>query len=312
MNSLISIIIPTFNRVSLLGETLDSIIAQTYKNWECLVVDDGSRDRTEELLEFYTELDPRIQFYKRPANRRRGANSCRNYGFEISKGAYINWFDSDDLMHPEKLRTQLNLLLNSSFDFCVSESLSFEGDLSNKLNLRFQNMKSSNLIYDFISMKIGWMTPSALWKRSFLETMEVLFNENLNAAQEWEFHIRILSTSKNYDIISQPLEFIRIHKHNITSDNGLEKHWYYFMARLEVYKNINLDGKSTLFLKNYLVNYFKRTIVAQDLKRSLDCWFKFYIEEYEVSIVKKFAALIAIFSYYLFNKGNYFLQKINY
>jgi len=313
VSTLISIIIPTFNRVSLIGETLDSIIAQTFTNWECLVVDDGSVDRTEELLKFYTELDPRIQFHKRPANRKKGANSCRNYGFEISQGTYINWFDSDDLMHPEKLGLQFNQLSGSNFNLCVCQSLVFENDIKKTLGRRFENLLSENILYDYLRMKIGWLTQEPLWSRKFVLKLPKIFNEDLLAAQEWEFHARALSLMDTYAVIDKPLVYHRKHKNTITySKNILFKEWNYFLARLEVYRNIDLERRSNLFLKNYLINYFKKTIVVRDFKRAIHCWYMFYIKESEVSYSKKGIALIAIFSYRLFNNGNYFLQKINY
>ena len=79
MKPLVSIIIPTYNRAHLIAETLDSIIAQTYTNWECIVVDDGSTDPTDELMETYCKKDSRFQYYHRPKNRPKGANACRNY-----------------------------------------------------------------------------------------------------------------------------------------------------------------------------------------------------------------------------------------
>lgn len=83
---LVSIIIPTYNRAHLIGETLDSVLAQIYTNWECIVVDDGSTDSTAELLAFYVEKDSRFQYHHRPKDRLKGANACRNYGFELSRG----------------------------------------------------------------------------------------------------------------------------------------------------------------------------------------------------------------------------------
>ena len=81
-NPLVSIIIPTYNRAHFIGETLESVLAQTYHNWECIVIDDGSTDYTDELMEFYCEKDSRIQYYHRPSHKPKGANACRNYGFE--------------------------------------------------------------------------------------------------------------------------------------------------------------------------------------------------------------------------------------
>ena len=111
MNPLVSIIIPTYNRANLIGETLNSIKAQTYTNWECIVVDDGSTDQSDRVLEIYCKKDHRFQFYNRPEKRPKGANACRNYGFKKSKGVYILFFDSDDFMLKTKLELQLNYLL---------------------------------------------------------------------------------------------------------------------------------------------------------------------------------------------------------
>src|SRR5690606_34265329 len=97
---LISIVIPTYNRAQFIAETLTSVKNQTYQNWECVVVDDGSTDNTIEIIQQFTASDDRFKLYSRPTNRPKGANACRNYGFEVSSGLYINWFDSDDIMAP--------------------------------------------------------------------------------------------------------------------------------------------------------------------------------------------------------------------
>ena len=110
METLISIIIPTYNRSNFIGETLDSILAQNYKNWECIIVDDASTDYTDELLDFYCKKDSRIQYFHRPLELKKGANSCRNYGFSRSRGKYVKWFDSDDVMHISYLKHNIETL----------------------------------------------------------------------------------------------------------------------------------------------------------------------------------------------------------
>ncbi|RXG13770.1 glycosyltransferase involved in cell wall biosynthesis [Leeuwenhoekiella aestuarii] len=112
---LVSIIIPTYNRAHLIGETLDSVLAQTYTHWECIVVDDGSTDGTDEVLAEYVAKDSRFQYHHRPKDRPKGANACRNYGFELSQGEYIQWLDSDDIIKENKLEAQVNLIINQSF-----------------------------------------------------------------------------------------------------------------------------------------------------------------------------------------------------
>ena len=81
---LVSIIIPTYNRASLIKETLHSVQSQTYKNWECIIVDDGSIEDTALAIQEFLR-DIRMKFYNRPANKQKGASSCRNYGLELAK-----------------------------------------------------------------------------------------------------------------------------------------------------------------------------------------------------------------------------------
>jgi len=130
MNSpLVSIIIPTYNRAHLIGETLDSVLAQTYTNWECIVVDDGSADGTDKLLATYCEKDARFQYHNRPSNRLKGANACRNIGFELSKGEYVNWLDSDDIWSRNKIEEQIKILIVSDSDIVTCKWGRFEKDV---------------------------------------------------------------------------------------------------------------------------------------------------------------------------------------
>ena len=85
MNPLVSIIIPVYNREFVLVETLKSIIQQSYHNWECILVDDGSTDGTMTLLQKYKDIDARIKTLTRPNNLLKGANSFGNYGFSVSE-----------------------------------------------------------------------------------------------------------------------------------------------------------------------------------------------------------------------------------
>ncbi len=137
---LVSIIIPTFNRAYLMVETLESVIAQTYQNWECIVVDDGSSDYTEELMKFYCEKDDRFQFYQRPKTRKKGASACRNYGLEKYKGEYVQYLDSDDLLDASKFTEQLKVLKERpplSLPTCKW------GSINSSINLRFKTKYNS-------------------------------------------------------------------------------------------------------------------------------------------------------------------------
>ena len=313
-DSKVSIIIPSYNRAAFLGETLDSIRAQTYLNWECQVIDDGSTDHTAELLEFYMERDPRFFYHKRPETRLKGANACRNFGFEICNGEYVNWFDSDDLMHPGKLEKQINMLKSSDGEFCVCQSSVFEQDLNEKMDLRFQDIKSEDFFYDYLIMKIGWLTQSPLWRKDFLDTLKYLFDEDLPAAQEWEFHLRILDKVNDYSILEETLVYLRKHECGITYNRKNDlREWGYFLARLKIYQNkeLELGRREVDYLKGYLLNTFKKMLVKKN-KYAFKAWKTFIIPEKRIDFSAKTAALISMIFYFVFDRGNFMLQKVKY
>lgn len=106
----VSIIIPTFNRIDFLKEALLSVKNQIINNWECLIIDDGSTDQTDVVIQTIIKDDFRFKYFKRPENYPKGAASCRNYGLGLSKGKYIQWLDDDDLLSINKLELQVKLL----------------------------------------------------------------------------------------------------------------------------------------------------------------------------------------------------------
>ncbi len=105
-----SIVIPTYNRASLIEKTIKSLLSQTYRDFEILVIDDGSTDNTAAVIQSIS--DKRVNYYKKE-NAERGA--ARNYGAQLAKGDYINFFDSDDVAYPNHLATA-NKLIDSNPD----------------------------------------------------------------------------------------------------------------------------------------------------------------------------------------------------
>ena len=102
---LVSIITPTYNCAKFSARTIDSVQAQTYQNWEMIIVDDLSQDNTKEIVAQYMQNDPRIQYHVLPTNS--GAAVARTTAMKLAKGAYMAFLDSDDIWYPEKLEKQL-------------------------------------------------------------------------------------------------------------------------------------------------------------------------------------------------------------
>ena len=203
---LVSIIIPTFNRAHLIGETLDSVLAQTYQNWECLVVDDGSTDGTETLLNEYLTKDCRFIFITRPPTCIKGAPTCRNVGFKAAKGEYVWFFDSDDIIPISILQTRINFATaHVGYDFYVFQTIRFFNTITHKDCIWNDLSRShTNDITDFLKLSPPWHTSGPLWKRSFLKTSQITYTEGVKSWQDWEFHIRVLTETTNY--IKDPSE----------------------------------------------------------------------------------------------------------
>ena len=106
MNELVSIIMPSYNTAKFISETIDSVLAQTYENWELIIVDDCSKDDTDTVVARYT--DPRIRYLKNEVNS--GAAVSRNRALREAKGRWIAFLDSDDLWTPEKLQKQIRFM----------------------------------------------------------------------------------------------------------------------------------------------------------------------------------------------------------
>lgn len=310
MENLISIIIPTFNRAHFIGETLDSILHQTYYNWECIVVDDNSTDYTQELLELYVEKDNRIRYFNRPEDLIPGANSCRNYGFNLSKGDFINWFDSDDLMHPNKLEKQISVLNTTLKDMCVCQTMVFENEKN--IGLRSQIINSGDPLNDFILNNIKWLTQAPIIRKDILLQTNHTFDPQLMQSQEWDYFVRLLSHKISYVGINEPLVFFRKHKDSISyGEFHIGKIYSFFKARLKVLQRLDshLTVKSRNHLKNALIGAYTSSLhlrefeIANKMKSDIQKLKK----DYNI-IYRKLQLELAYYSIKLCRKGEFFLK----
>lgn len=132
--NLVSIITPSYNSEKFIGKTIESVLAQTYQNWEMIIVDDKSTDSSTDIIKNYTEKDERIRLIM--LNKNGGVASARNKAILECKGDYIAFLDSDDLWLPEKLEKQLNFMLENhhAFTYLSYEKINSKGEVIGKVN----------------------------------------------------------------------------------------------------------------------------------------------------------------------------------
>ena len=219
-NPLVSIIIPTYNRAHLIGETLDSVLAQTYQNWECIVVDDGSTDNTDELMAEYMAKDARFHYFHRPATKPKGANACRNYGYENSKGLYIQWFDSDDLMHPEKMTIKIGYAISENAHIIVDTHSTKEViDFELKSNPTVEVFESKDFYIDYILGEKPVITNDVMVCAT--KVGKLRFDEKLHKAQEYEFFTRLFEQKLKYCFLDLALSYYKDSEDSISKNTSL-------------------------------------------------------------------------------------------
>ncbi len=198
MSNIVSVIIPLYNREELIVETLQSLLNQTFNNWEAIVVDDGSTDNSYNVVDEISKKEPRIKLLKR--NREpKGAPTCRNIGIKESSGNFIMFLDSDDLLSIKCLEERTKTYLkHKDSDFLVFQSILFQQKIDD-LNI-IPNIfnKETKDLDRFLNFDYTWNISSVLIKKEFLISKTIKFEEGLACHQDLEFAIKLIINTKSY------------------------------------------------------------------------------------------------------------------
>lgn len=214
----VSIIIPTLNRSGLLRETLFSVEQQSFKDWECLIIDDGSKDDTSYCVTEFTTKDPRFKYYKRPKTYPGGAAGARNFGYFKSRGKYIQWLDDDDLLSIDKLKIQVEMLdyLNNAniFSTCSWDEY-WEGKVYEEKNI-FSGIKyiDSRLFFEKLFEKKTFIPCHSYLTHRNLIAKAGGWNTSLTINDDAEFFTRILLNGEKLINTSNCYVLYRMHNND--------------------------------------------------------------------------------------------------
>ena len=214
---LVSIIIPTYNRAYLISETLESVLAQSYQNWECIVVDDGSEDDTDNVMKAYLERDNRIKYYHRPETHLSGGNGARNYGFSKSTGDYVNWFDSDDIMFTDFIKARMRAFEKypkADVVFSAFENINRYGKRTRIANQSF----SGNILNDLVDGKVSFGPLSYLLRKKSVKHLS--YNETLKKNQDLDFFFRLFTGQNALYIEHVPKILFKVRSHKGSTWHG--------------------------------------------------------------------------------------------
>ncbi|HFK3172494.1 glycosyltransferase family 2 protein [Proteus mirabilis] len=244
-NFLISIIMPSYNSGEYIRKSIDSVLNQSYKNFELIIIDDCSSDNTVDIITSYQ--DKRIKLLKNETNQ--GAGITRNKGLLLSNGRFICFLDSDDTWRPDKLEKQLTFMLSNNIDFCFSA---------------YDRVSEDNTFICRIGVpeKVNY---SDMLKVCSIGCLTVMFDKDkftdfsmpsIRKRQDYALWLKLLKQTPYAYGINEPLGFYNIRENSISS-NKLNAAKYQWKIYREI-EDLNLFYASYYFF-HYSFNGFFRS-----------------------------------------------------
>jgi len=243
--SKVSVIIPTYNRVFLLREAIDSVLAQTYQEFELLVIDDGSTDGTHEMVAGYGD---RVVYI---FQENRGVSSARNFGVRSSRGEFITFLDSDDVWLPEKLEKQVTIMeQNADLQLCHTEEIWIRRGV--RVNPKKKHKKHTGYIFQYC-LPLCVISPSSVMIRRTLFEKVGYFDEDLPACEDYDLWLRI---TKDYSVyfIEKPL----LIKRGGHPDQLSQKYWGIDRFRIQALEKLLQAGDLTSEQRKQTIQELRR------------------------------------------------------
>jgi len=230
---MISVVIPCYNSESTIEMTLDSVANQTYKDFEIILVDDGSFDGTKQRIEAFFKNKEIAYKYIYQTNR--GVSSARNRGIRESSGEYIAFLDSDDLWHPQKLEIVSEILQQKDIDI-----LGHAYTLKNNFKEKFSSYNLKQISFFYILLKNFAVTPGVTIRREKC----LFFDENMRYTEDHDLWLRVSLQSKLFyvDLPLVMLGRVQLSQGGLSADR-----WAMRMGELQMYKNIAKRKKILIF-----------------------------------------------------------------
>ena len=214
-NKLVSIIIPCYNQGLFLDETLQSVYNQIYKNWECIIVDDGSTDNSATTAKKWAAKDSRFQYFFKENS---GVSDARNFGMQCATGEYIQFLDSDDFLMTEKLSKSMEEIAVQKVDIICTNFMMFS-TFDKPLQEAFSDLASYSFNFDSIVRywNSGFTVPlhCFLTKRSYFDNIG--FPSGLSAQEDWVIWVLIFQKNPTIYFLNESLALYRIHDSSRTS-----------------------------------------------------------------------------------------------
>lgn len=263
---LVSVILPCYNKAAYLADALDSVLQQSYQNWEAIVVNDGSSDNTEDIALEYVERDQRIKYVSKENG---GPSSARNRGIELANGEFILPLDSDDVIKPEYMEEAMMAFENDSnlkLVYCQGFFFGTKNGLWDLSYTGYKNLLLGNTIFC-----------SAFFRKSDWLKVGKYDEKMVKGHEDWEFFIRLLEGDGTVCQIPNPLFYYRIDGPSLTEiamrkDVWLETEFYIYSKNKSIY--------TSYFSGGVLENLREMLVLQKKVERHKNKWYRKFFHKY--------------------------------
>ena len=228
----ISIVMPVYNGEKFLREAIDSILGQTFSDFEFIIVDDGSTDNSRDVIRSYT--DPRIRMVENKRNL--GVSASRNKGMKMSRGKYIAMMDADDISLPKRFAKQYDFMeTNPKIDVCGTQ----REDFGNRTKKFVVLNRHEEIVTNFLfSCKIN--QPSVFMRKDIMHSLEGLYNTEYRLTEDYELWIRLFLNGAKFANLDETLIRYRWHGSNVSVAFANEQRLEASEARKKLLEQLNI------------------------------------------------------------------------
>lgn len=263
MESIVSIIVPIYNAEKTIEDCINSIINQSYKNIEIILVDDGSTDNSVSICKKMQSKDNRIIVYSK---KNGGVSSARNYGLNVATGEYIGFVDSDDTINSEFIKTAIDNIKNNNADlFCCNYNEGKKKSKNSKLIKKYINIiKQDYMLLLKIYKGFLW---NKIYKKELIEKHTIRLNENITMCEDLLFNFQYLKLCNKVSY-----SFEKNYNYNINEDGlskGLTLGWFDILyVYNEIYGEIENFNKKIqdIIILDFLYSIYEAKMRAKIMK----------------------------------------------
>lgn len=297
MNPLISVIVPVFNAQNTLNRCVNSILNQTFRNWELLLIDDGSTDKSCEICNQYAAIDKRIKVFHKENG---GVSSARNIGLDNANGDWITFVDSDDFIDCTFLETFAELQSRDLYIAGIKFINSTTTLLPPERCINIENATELDNLLNKLYFTVPW---GKIYKNDIIQHNKIRFNINLKIGEDTDFVLKYLVYIKDIRLVSKPLyhffnnEKGKITKYTLTADEFITHTVYIKKSLTALCKKLNYEFPVT---NSVLMKYYSHLFYVHLMSIQSYAAFKKEAGKYKASNV----------DYYSKSSRNAFMMKL--